>query len=150
MGKFSDLVGSWGNETEARLLAVWRGSIDMLADEMTTTRSNGGRLPHLTGNLMRSLLASTAAMPPTGGADDLYDGQDIGSVTASLTIDQTVWLGYQAIYARRQNYGFVGEDELGRTYNQEGAHFVEAAILAWPTIVELVAEDIRAKVMARG
>lgn len=150
MGKFADLVGDWANETEARLTAVWRGSIDMLADEMTTTRANGGRLPILTGNLMRSLLASTSAMPDTGAADAQYVGQDIGSVTASLTTDQTVWLGYQAIYARRQNYGFVGEDSLGRTYNQEGAHFVEAAVAVWPTIVELVAEDIKAKVMARG
>jgi len=99
---------------------------------------------------MRSLLASTSAMPDTGAADAQYVGQDIGSVTASLTTDQTVWLGYQAIYARRQNYGFVGEDSLGRTYNQEGAHFVEAAVAVWPTIVELVAEDIKAKVMARG
>lgn len=150
MGQFADLVGDWAKETEARLTAVWRGSIDMLADEMTTTRANGGRLPILTGNLMRSLLASTSAMPETGEADAQYVGQDIGSITASLTTDQTVWIGYQAIYARRQNYGFVGVDSLGRNYNQEGAHFAEGAVALWPTIVALVAEDIKAKVVARG
>jgi len=150
MAKFADLVDGWVLETEARVDAVWRGSIDMLADEMTTTRANGGRLPHLTGNLMRSLLASTAGMPARGAAGDQYTGQDVGTVTATLSSRQRVWLGFQAVYAHRQNYGFVGEDILGRTYNQQGAHFIEAAILAWPTIVELVAEDIKAKVMARG
>jgi len=150
MGQFADIVGDWANETQERLTAVWRGSIDMLADEMTTTRANGGRLPHLTGNLMRSLLASTAEMPTTGQPDAVYSGQDIGTVTATLSLEDTVWLGYQAVYARRQNYGFVGEDSLGRAYNQEGAHFVEAAVLVWPTIVELVAEDIKAQVTSRG
>jgi len=150
MPTFNAQVNAWVLETEARLLAVWRGSIEMLADEMTTTRSNGGKLPHVTGNLMRSLLASTVAMPDTGEADDAYSGSDVGSVTAGLGIEETIWLGYQAIYARRVNYGFVGPDSLGRVYNQAGAHFLEAAVDAWPTIVELVAEDIRNKVMSRA
>jgi len=150
VGSFADQVGAWARETEARMTAVWRGSIDMLADEMTTTRANGGRLPHLTGNLMRSLLASTSAMPAQGGAEARYTGQDVGVVTAGLSTDDTVWLGYQANYARRLNFGFVGQDKLGRTYNQEGAHFVEGAVALWSTIVALVADDIRAKVRARG
>lgn len=150
MGKFSDLVNDWARETEARMTAVWRGSIDMLADEMTTTRSNGGRLPHISGNLMRSLLASTSAMPAQGPPKKRYTGQDVGVVTAGLSADQKVWLGYQANYAHRQNYGFVGQDKLGRSYNQEGAHFVEAAVELWPTIVALVAEDTKSKVMARA
>lgn len=126
--------------------AVWRGSIDMLADEMTTTRANGGRLPHRTGNLMRSLLASTAGMPRQGEAGEKYAGGDVGLVTAGLELGDSVWLGFQANYARRMNYGFVGQDKLGRTYNQTGAGFIEAAVAAWPTIVELVAEDIQRQV----
>lgn len=103
-----------------------------------------GELPHLTGNLMRSLLASTSAMPATGEPDAKYSGQDVGLVTAGLQLDQTVWLGYQAIYARRLNYGFVGEDSLGRNYNQAGAHFVEGAIADWPNIVRMAVSKIKA------
>ena len=144
MGQFADAVDAWTKETEQRMTAVWRQSIDDLADHMNTTRDNGGRLPKLTGNLMRSLLASTSAMPSTGGPDAKYSGQDVGLVTAGLRLDQTVWLGYQAIYARRLNYGFVGEDSLGRNYNQAGAHFVEGAIAEWPSIVARAVAKIKA------
>ena len=144
MGQFSSIVDQWTKETEQRMTAVWRQSIDDLADTMNRTRANGGRLPHLTGNLMRSLLASTSAMPSTGGPNAKYTGQDVGLVTAGLQLDQTVWLGYQAIYARRLNYGFVGQDSLGRTYNQAGAHFVEGAIAEWPSIVERAVAKIKA------
>ena len=144
MGSFSEKVDQWVKETEQRMTAVWRQSIDDLADHMNTTRDNGGRLPKLTGNLMRSLLASTSAMPSTGGPDAKYSGQDVGLVTAGLRLDQTVWLGYQAIYARRLNYGFVGQDSLGRNYNQAGAHFVEGAIAEWPSIVASAVAKIKA------
>ena len=46
-----------------------------------------------------------------------------------------MWLGYQAIYARRQNYGSVGADKLGRGFNQAGSYFVEGAIEKGPQIV---------------
>lgn len=140
----------WANEAMPRLRAVWRGSVEMLAEEMTTTRANGGRLPHVTGNLMRSLLGSTVGPPPLGKPDQFFPGFDVGALVANLELDQTVYLGYQAIYARRVNYGFVGADSLGRSYNQAGAHFLQSAIDAWPTIVELVAEDIMNKVISRG
>ena len=144
MGQFADTVDQWTKETEQRMTAVWRQSIDDLADTMNRTRANGGRLPHLTGNLMRSLLASTSAMPSTGAPNAKYIGQDVGLVTAGLQLDQTVWLGYQANYARRLNYGFVGQDSLGRTYNQAGAHFVEGAIAEWPNIVLMAVSKIKA------
>lgn len=151
MGQFADTVDAWAKETEQRMTAVWRQSIDDLADTMNKTRANGGRLPHLTGNLMRSLLASTSAMPATGEPDAKYSGQDVGLVTSGLRLDQTVWLGYQAIYARRLNYGFVGKDKfvkkdgsVGREYNQAGAHFVEGAIADWPNIVRMAVSKIKA------
>lgn len=144
MGQFHAIIDQWTRETEQRMTAVWRQSIDDLAEVMNRTRANGGRLPHLTGNLMRSLLASTSAMPSTGAPDAKYTGQDVGLTTAGLQLDQTVWLGYQANYARRLNYGFVGQDSLGRTYNQAGAHFVEGAIADWPNIVRMAVSKIKA------
>ena len=144
MGQFHAIIDQWTKETEQRMTAVWRQSIDDLADTMNKNRANGGRLPILTGNLQRSLLASTSAMPVTGGPNAKYTGQDVGLTTAGLRLDQTIWLGYQAIYARRMNYGFVGEDSLGRNYNQAGAHFVEGAIADWPNIVRMAVSKIKA------
>lgn len=139
---FSELVSDWTNESKERLTAVYRRSIEILGDEMSTTDRQGGRVPFETGNLARSVLASTHGMPKT--SLNQTQGGNVGAITATLKLDQAVWLGYQAVYARRMNYGFVGADKLGRVYNQEGRYFVEYAIEMWPTIVELAAEDIQA------
>ena len=144
MGQFADTVDAWTKETEDRMRRVWVAAIDDLADTMNKTRANGGRLPHLTGTLMRSLLASTAGPIPMGEPGAKYAGTDIGLTTAGLQLDQTIWIGWQANYAHRLNYGFVGEDSLGRNYNQAGAHFVEGAIADWPNIVRMAVSKIKA------
>lgn len=145
---FSESIGKWASQSKERIQAVHRRSIELLADEMTTTKEMGGRLPHQTGNLMRSLLASTDGMPKT--AEGPYAASNVGAITATLATDQPVWLAFQAIYARRRNYGFIGEDALGRKYNEIGDYFIEHAIEAWPTIVQLAAEDIQSKVESRA
>lgn len=147
MGAFADQLTEWAKKTEARTEAVYRRSVELLADEMGTTKPNGGRVPVLTTNLSKSVLASTTAMPKT--APGPFSGSDVGAVVATLKLGQPIWLGYQAVYARRVNYGFVGADKLGRVFNQQGAHFVEYAIEMWPTIVQLAAEDTQARVEAR-
>src|SRR5574344_2553480 len=112
MGAFSDQLSAWAKVTEKRTEAVYRRSVELLAEEMPRTKANGGRVPVDTGNLYRSLLASNQAMPRTAAGP--FPGFDIGTVTASLKMSEPVWLGYQAIYARRINSGFVGADKLGR------------------------------------
>ena len=140
--KFAAQVGAWASESKERLSAVHKRSVELLADEMRTTDEEGGRVPFLDGHLARSLLASTNAMPKTSLLQT--SGDDVGVVIAKLKIDQSIWLGYSAIYARRQNYGFVGKDAKERTYNQDGHYFVEYAIDMWQTIVDLAVEDTRA------
>ena len=131
---FSGDVTQWVKMTKADADAVYGRAVEKIGEEMTKTRPQGGRVPFLTGNLVRSLLASTDAMPKTSDTPSV--GSNIGIVAAKLKIGQPVWLGYQAIYARRQNYGFIGGDRLGRVYNQQGAYFIEGAIAEWPRIVE--------------
>jgi hypothetical protein len=140
---FADACMKWAEQTEERLQAVFRRSVELLADELIKTQANGGRLPHRTGNLMRSLVAQIGSMPSQGSPDDRYSGSDVGAITAQALLGDDVFLGFQANYARRMNYGFVGQDSLGRTYNQTGAGFVEYARDAWPLIVKQAAEEIR-------
>lgn len=147
MASFAGQVEAWVNATKARQTAVYRRSVEQLADEMMTTKPVGGRVPFDTGNLARSLLASTEGMP--GTSEKVPSGSNVGMITSRLKLGQTVWLGYQAVYARRQNYGFIGADSLGRVYVQPGNYFVEYAIEMWPTIVQLAAEEIKSKVEAR-
>src|SRR5574344_649646 len=112
MGAFADQLTAWAKATEKHTEAVYRRSVELLAEEMTRTKANGGRVPVDTGNLYRSLLASKQAMPRTAAGP--FPGFDIGAITASLKMSEPVWLGYQAIYSRRSNYGYVGADKLGR------------------------------------
>ena len=137
---------AWAKKSEARITATYRRSIELLADEMRRSVREGGNLPFLTGNLSRSLLASTSAMPSVGGPKEEYVGQDVNAIAVTLTPKQTVWIGYQAIYARRLNYGFVGSDSKGRVYNQQGLYFVEKAIAEWPAIVRRAANEIKSSV----
>ena len=145
---FADFVDQWTRQTEARMLAVFKRAVELLADELALSRPNGGRVPYKTGNLARSLLAQIGAMPSQGGAGEKYAGSDVGAIVAGAVLGDAISLGYQANYARRMNYGFVGTDSLGRLYNQTGAGFVEYAASIWPILVGLAAEEIRNTTMA--
>lgn len=147
MGAFADQLTEWGKQTEASMEAIYRRSVKLLADDMTRTKAQGGRVPVLTTALSKSLVASTQGMPKTSTTPTA--GATVGVVIATLKLNQPIWLGYQAIYARRQNYGFVGADKLGRVFNQAGSHFLEGAIDAWPQIVAQAAKEIQGTVEGR-
>ena len=144
---FASTVGAWAAQSEARIAAVHRRAVELLGEEMAKTKPQGGRVPFLTGNLARSILASTEGMPSTKGGD--FPGSNVGLVASGLQPGQAVWIGYQANYARRMNYGFVGEDSTGRSYNQAGNHFVEGAISMWEDLVKQAAEELQSSVEAR-
>lgn len=138
---FSAAVDAWASQTKERIAAVHARSIEKLGEKMTQTVGDGGRVPFQFGNLARSLLASTEGMPKT--SEGPFTGSNVGLVAAKLKPEQTVWLGYQANYARRQNYGFVGADSLGRVYNQTGHYFVEYAIAEWDNIVKEAISELK-------
>lgn len=138
---FAATIGKWASKSEERITAVRRRSVELLGDEMTRTKPQGGRVPFLMGNLMRSVLADTKAMPKV--ADGPFPGSNVGLVAATLRNDQPLWIGYQSKYARRMNFGFVGADSLGRVYNQQGNHFVEGAIAEWPQIVARAVAEVK-------
>lgn len=140
-GKFEAAIGKWASKTEERISAVRARSIELLGDEMAKTRPEGGRVPFLTGNLSRSLLASKTAMPKT--AEGPFPGSNLGLLAATIKANETLYIGYQARYARRRNYGFVGRDALGRLYNEQGAYFVEGAVAEWQNIVKKAVRDVR-------
>lgn len=134
----------WADQAERRTTALLRNSVQELANEAGRTIPNGGRVPVKTGNLARSVVASLT--PPVVDADGTTRtaGQDVSLVLASLNPGDDVWIGWTAAYAARVNFGFVGADSLGRTYNQSGAGFAEAAAARWPEIVEAEARKMGA------
>lgn len=132
----------WAADQQDNLLAVFRQAVILLARELTRTRDDGGVTPKITGNMIRSLLAQIGAAVTVSEAKE-FAGSDIGATVAQALLGDTVYLGFQANYALRKNYGFVGEDSLGRTFNETGAHFVERAVNMWPLLVDQAVQDVK-------
>ena len=102
-------------------------------------------MPVKTGNLRRSLMASTSVMPTIREGKETFSDSGIEMVIAGAALGSTVYLGFQAAYAARMNYGFVGEDSLGRVYNQAGFGFVDAVAQRWPQIVAEAEAKVRSR-----
>lgn len=130
-----------GNLSTNGLTALLRNSVQALAKEASTTIPNGGRLPVKTGNLARSVVIDNK--PP-----QIIEGLARGDYSlglAAIKPGDTIYIGWQAAYSRRMNYGFVGADSLGRTYNQAGYGFAEATAAKWPAIVQAEAAKMRSR-----
>lgn len=56
------------------------------------------------------------------------------AVIAEATVGMTITIINPVVYARRIEFGFVGEDSLGRHYNQQGAHMVQRTLDDLPAI----------------
>lgn len=106
-----------------------------MAELMARTIPDGGRTPIDTGNLSRSVTISAGARPNRGGGDLRYTRQDFASASTAVAATGQAWIVWRAEYAHRVNYGFVGNDSLGRYYNQSGYGFAESAIASYPAVV---------------
>jgi hypothetical protein len=107
-GSFHAQVSAWAQKSQARLTAVFRDSAQTVANEVRRTIPQGGAMPIDLGNLRRSLMASTSAMPSiVSNPDQQFAGNDqqINLVIAGAQIGQTVHLGFQANYAAHMEFG---------------------------------------------
>lgn len=125
---FSNL-DAWARATKQRMDAVVKGSTQEVCRIAQTPVSKGGRMVVDTGFLRNSFQSSL------NGSTSFTGGDSYVMVAASMKAGDVAQFGWTAAYARRQNYGFVGTDSLGRTYNQQGKHFLEGATMQWPSIV---------------
>lgn len=135
MGTFSATVKQFTIDAKENTSLIFREAAASLAREVVRTKSAGGFLPHDTGNLGRSFAASTTDMPQINQAEAEYGAVNTEFVIAGVDAGDTLYMGFQAAYAPRMNYGFVGTDSLGRTYNQSGNYFVENAASKWQQFV---------------
>jgi hypothetical protein len=140
---FAAQVSEWAKAELEREEAIFHEAAQAVANEVRTPVAEGGRMPLKTGNLRRSLMASTADMPTIREGKTEFQDSGIELVIAGSQLGDTVYLGFQAAYAARMNYGFVGTDSLGRTYNQTGFGFVDAVAQRWPQIVTQAEAKVR-------
>ncbi|MCW0014908.1 hypothetical protein [Rhizobium sp. BT-226] len=142
---FAAQVSEWAKSELERSEAVFQTAAQEVANEVRTPVSEGGRMPLKTGNLRRSLMASTSDMPRIQEGKTTFSDSGIELVIAGAELGSTIYLGFQAAYAARMNYGFVGTDALGRTYNQVGYGFVDAVAQRWPQIVAQAEAKVRGR-----
>lgn len=135
---------AWAGQKDSLLTALLRNSVQALANEAAKTIPNGGRVPVRTGNLARSVIIDD--QPPQKGEPNREYPQgsfDLGIF--KVLPGKHIWIGWQAVYAARVNFGFVGADSLGRIYNQAGQGFAEATAAKWPAIVAAQAAKLGAR-----
>lgn len=142
---FAAQVSEWCQQVEGAAEAVFQTAAQTVANEVRTAVAEGGRMPVKTGNLRRSLMASTSAMPTIKPEQTTFSDSGLELVIAGAELGSTVYLGFQAAYAARMNFGFVGEDSLGRVYNQTGYGFVDAVAQRWPQIVAAAEATVRGR-----
>ncbi|MFD2439740.1 hypothetical protein ACFSS8_05970 [Paracoccus kondratievae] len=125
------------DKTKGQMKAVLSESVQDVIEEAQRPIAQGGRMPVDTGNLRNSLISE-------------LNGVQIGTGATSYTLaaagmepGDIARFGWTAAYALRQELGFVGQDSLGRTYNQAGKHFVEGAADQWPQIVARNVERLK-------
>ncbi|MBZ3695998.1 HK97 gp10 family phage protein [Phyllobacterium calauticae] len=153
---FASQVSEWVQETNNRLIAVFRTSASMVIEEMQKTTNQGGLNRIDLGHHIASLQVGINTPPqdairkaPTTPARPFAMGVVDASI-AGAELGDTIMASYGMAYSLRLEYGFEGTDSLGRTYSQPAYAFVRTAAQRWPQIVQQAEELAKARVAARN
>lgn len=140
MASFSQSVAAWvRDEAKENATLIFRTAASYMYEETIRNRTTGGGvMPHDTGNMGRSLHVQENYIAPVDVVENEYSDRSGEYEVTIMNVDygDTLGFGFQAVYAPRQEYGFVGEDSLGRNYNQSGAYFVARAVEMWLDLVK--------------
>ena len=130
-------LDQWSDRIWQRADDVIGNALGNVITQSQTPKSKGGRMPVLDGFLRKSLQSSLNGQGGlTGAASHI-------AVTSAMKATDNAAFGWTMGYAMRQNYGFTGTDSAGRTYNQEGNHFLEYGTEQWQRYVNQQAERAR-------
>lgn len=137
--KFAAQLNEWARATTERMEMIFKESSQEVFRRAQLPKAQGGNMPVDTGNLRNTFVAGLNGTTSLSGPDAYIAaiaGADLGDV---------VFGGWTAKYAARQEFGFVGQDRLGRSYNQEGNGFARKAAMAWQPIVSEKAAEANAR-----
>jgi len=137
---FSKAVNQWTKQTIQRSEEAFQmGVLDFFIYLRDTT-------PIDTGYLRSSLTLGINGNIPAGPNAEygsVYNDMRALNVIGQLKLGDRVALVYNAPYARRLEYGFVGYDSLGRYYNQAGRFWITAAGNKYVSIMRAAATRLR-------
>ena len=136
MTAFSAQVKNWTAKAQRNGAMVHRQAVRHLYDGLIALT------PVLTGNARRSWALSTVAMPVIRPGVEFTAAPDVTLEIANIELGKTAYIGGQAEYLPRLNWGFTGTDSLGRKYNQAGRFFLEQNAAKWPQYVARAAREV--------
>ncbi len=143
------VVEAWVHETEGLLEALVKQAVQELTIEMQTTHHEGGlnRVDlgwHLAS--FQIVLNGEPQLPtrevPEGSAPN-WSSAEVALQIAGMELGDTITGSYGMEYSMRLEYGFTGQDSLGRSYNQPAYAFVRTAAANWPAIVARLQNEVR-------
>jgi len=137
--KFAAQLDKWANQTSRDLELIFKESAQELFSKAQTPVAQGGNMPVDTGFLRNSFVAGLNGSTSLTGPDAYV------AAIAGAKLGDVVFGGWTAKYAARIEFGFSGQDSLGRTYNQDGRGFARKAAMEWQQIVQRNAAKVRAR-----
>ena len=135
---FAAQVSAFVAQTNERITAVFRESVQRVVEEMQTPVAAGGNMPVDTGFLRSSLMVTNGSPTPMdkpnpGGTFAYADG-GVAMTILDAKIGDELFACYTANYAAALEYG-----ARGRT----GRGFVRLAAQQWPAIVNKASADLQ-------
>lgn len=129
----------WGAQTNEALDALARQTCFAIAEEVhgTTPVDTGTLKGAWQPSLDKAVDAPSEGAAPSGGGS-----AQITAVAAGVKAGSRFFMVNHLAYAKRIEFGFVGVDSLGRSYDQKGRYFVTTAVKRWPQIVAKVAASL--------
>lgn len=119
MAEFGKTVSDWVKRQELAMEAVVKEAAQDLAEDVTTPRAKGGRLPVDTGFLRNSIAAAVNSIP-SGEPSDVFDMQPTILAINKVKAGDRLVIGFTAEYARAMEFKYF---------------FVRSAAQNWPTHV---------------
>lgn len=141
-------LGKWKKKVGARLQAVARQTVQEMAKQVVlATPVDLGFLraswqPSV-GDDAESIIVGKFGTPQSPDPSGAMALTKIAAIVPQIKTGDVFHMRNGAVYAMRIEYGFVGEDSLGRYYNQQGQFYVTGTVKKWPKIVEQVIKDLK-------
>lgn len=141
--RFRAYLGEWHHLTSGALIGLARQSCQSVSERVIDNTTVD------TGFLRGSWQPSLNEIDETEGEEDPTGAKVIAKLAAvivDMELGDVFMMTNNAEYALRYEHGFVGEDSLGRTYDQAGRKVVTDAITAFPIIIAIEAAKLGFKV----
>ena len=135
-------MAKWGEKAKRNAMLIVRKSIEDVTELAQTSDDFGGRMPVDNGDLRNSFTAGLNGSTVLSGGVE-YSAELLGTAVTNLKAGDSFNAGWTAAYALRMEKGFVGDDRLGRTYNQAGNFFMASALAEWQAINDRNAAKVR-------